>query len=556
MSKASIVETHPEVARQWHYEKNGNKQPSDFTKGSSIKVWWLCSNGHPPWEAAIFSRTRGNGCPYCTNKKTCIDKSIAVTHPKIAEQWHLTKNEKKIPSDYVSGSNKKLWWLCDKATCEKGCKHEWETTINSRCLQNTGCPYCSGRIVCPCNSIETTHPEIAKQWHPTKNGKDKLPSHYSSGSGELIWWQCENRTCIEGCIHEWEEYIYNRCGRIESGCPYCSKPRKQICIHNSIQNTHPEIAKQWHPTKNGKDKLPSHYSSGSPEKVWWLCANINCKEGCVHEWESTIYSRCTLNTGCIYCCRFKRSVCAHNSIEHTHSEIAKQWHPTKNSQKLPSSYSFGSGEKIWWICANNHDPWLTTIAHRCIDDNRCPSCKYKTEQKLYDYVKKYSSDTIHQPRYDWCKNPITKRVLPFDILVPSLQLILECDGEQHFKQVSNWSSHEFTQLKDCYKMIQAMNQDYHILRIPQEDLINADEAWMDEYVLPELVKKESGITFVAKNLELYDSLHKLYESIDETQLVEKLRACYETGIEDESEEEEESEEPEEPEEPEEEEKEN
>lgn len=33
------------------------------------KVWWQCKNGHE-WQAAVYSRNAGNGCPFCASKKT------------------------------------------------------------------------------------------------------------------------------------------------------------------------------------------------------------------------------------------------------------------------------------------------------------------------------------------------------------------------------------------------------------------------------------------------------------------------------------------------------
>ena len=63
----------------------------------------------------------------------------------------------------------------------------------------------------------------------------------------------------------------------------------------------PEIAKEWHPTKNGS-LLPSQVIAGSHKKVWWIC-----NRG--HEWDASIGSRLgTKNrkgTGCPICYRFK-----------------------------------------------------------------------------------------------------------------------------------------------------------------------------------------------------------------------------------------------------------
>mgnify|MGYP000152584731 FL=1 len=62
----------PVVASQWHPRKNGEAKPSDFTRKSNVKVWWLCSKGHD-YEARIGERVRGEetkpgsrACPLCS----------------------------------------------------------------------------------------------------------------------------------------------------------------------------------------------------------------------------------------------------------------------------------------------------------------------------------------------------------------------------------------------------------------------------------------------------------------------------------------------------------
>ena len=47
--------------------------------------------------------------------------------------------------------------------------------------------------------------------------------------------------------------------------------------------THPDIAKEWHPTKNG-NLTPEMVTYGSNLKVWW-------KNTQGREWQSAIYKR-------------------------------------------------------------------------------------------------------------------------------------------------------------------------------------------------------------------------------------------------------------------------
>lgn len=60
----SVAETHPHLALEWHDALNA-RGPSDYSSGSSVKVWWRCQNGHS-WIATIASRARkATKCPLC-----------------------------------------------------------------------------------------------------------------------------------------------------------------------------------------------------------------------------------------------------------------------------------------------------------------------------------------------------------------------------------------------------------------------------------------------------------------------------------------------------------
>ena len=50
-------------------------------------------------------------------------------------------------------------------------------------------------------------------------------------------------------------------------------------IKNSLQDLYPNVAKEWHPTKNGLLK-PDNFNAGSEYKAWWLCTT------CGYEWET------------------------------------------------------------------------------------------------------------------------------------------------------------------------------------------------------------------------------------------------------------------------------
>jgi hypothetical protein len=63
------------------------------------------------------------------------------------------------------------------------------------------------------NDLASRHPELAKEFHPTRNG-DILPSQILAGQPKDYWW-------LGKCGHEWEARLTNRASR-DSGCPECS----------------------------------------------------------------------------------------------------------------------------------------------------------------------------------------------------------------------------------------------------------------------------------------------------------------------------------------------
>ena len=266
--------TAPHLAAQWHPTKNADLTPQTITQGTRRRVWWLCPKGHA-WDTAPSDRLRGEGCPYCSNKRVLAGyNDLSTKDPVLASQWHPSKNHPLTADMVTPGSDKNVWWQCEKG-------HEWKSGIGDRTRGN-GCPYCSGRSIIPGKTdLGTLNPALAAQWHPTKNGS-LTPRQVAPVSGKWAWWQCEYG-------HEWRAKISNR--HFGSGCPTCANHIVAVGF-NDLATTHPEIASQWHPTKNG-DLHPNQVTRGMRKKIWWTCSKG-------HEWQAFLYVR-TRSTGCPVC---------------------------------------------------------------------------------------------------------------------------------------------------------------------------------------------------------------------------------------------------------------
>ncbi len=148
---------------------------------------------------------------------------------------------------YANGKTK-LKWKCLKEDCNEIFWMTWSA------IQKHGCPYCAGKQVGLSNCLATKNPELAKEWHPTKNG-DLTPYDITCGQGIKAWWICEKG-------HEWEAVIFHR---NTSGCPICSN--NQILIgFNDMWTINPELAKKLADPEGGYK-----YTQSSGQKVDWKC---------------------------------------------------------------------------------------------------------------------------------------------------------------------------------------------------------------------------------------------------------------------------------------------
>lgn len=271
---------------EWNYQKNTIK-PSEITEGTNKKVWWLCKEGHE-WESKVADRVqRGYGCKLCNNKRAGRGgyyKTGEWTEQRLdlIEQWVYEKNDMYgQPSDFSGGSSKKVWWKCNL-----GPDHEWEAEIRKRVQTNTNCPFCAGKKISVTNSLVKNYPDIAKQFHPTLNGKLKVESLFMN-SNKTVWWKC-----LKGPDHEWKTKVYSRTYR-NRDCPFCSG--HNVSVTNNLEINAPKIAKQFDLEKN-YPKLPSDFSTGSNESVWWKCDNPEHRG-----WQAPIAARMRQSIGCYIC---------------------------------------------------------------------------------------------------------------------------------------------------------------------------------------------------------------------------------------------------------------
>ena len=178
---------HPDIA-----DESDGWDASTVLPGSEAKLNWKCKNDpRHKWEAKVYSRLHGRGCPYCSNQKTQPGiNDLATTHPEIARQaigWD--------PTNFNAGSDKSMNWQCINFN-----DHKWKAPIKARAKNSTNCPICShNKLLTGFNDFATRYPSLAQEAH------DWDPSKVITEAGKVLSWQCPNDK-----THIWKTSIFSR----------------------------------------------------------------------------------------------------------------------------------------------------------------------------------------------------------------------------------------------------------------------------------------------------------------------------------------------------------
>lgn len=341
----------PSIAGEWHPSRNGDLAPNQIFGGSTYKAWWQCSLGHE-WQARVGDRTTySTGCPYCANKKTLTGFNDLLTRfPDVASEWNFDKNSGMTPASIHFGSKTRIDWRCNLG-------HEWVATVQMRTSQGQSCPVCSNNVVqIGVNDLATTHPELAREWHPILN-LPLTPQGLVAGTAKKIWWRCSlgHEWCVSG----------NQRVTFNSGCPVCGNKRA-LKGYNDLATTKPQVARRWHETLNG-DVTPDRVTAGSNKKFWW-----SCDFG--HAWQASVASLTnpTKSQGCGVCAG-KVIVPGVNDLASLRPDLVAEWDTQKNETMDPTRVAASSHKKVWWKCDAGHE-WQASITNRNTRESQCPGC--------------------------------------------------------------------------------------------------------------------------------------------------------------------------------------
>lgn len=263
-------------------------------------------------------------------------------------------------------------------------------------------------------NLEAQFPDLARQWHPTRN--DSLRAcDVRPKSKKKVWWRCTSDPA-----HEWVAAVN---ARHVAGCPHCKEAklkhvelvegRRVLRTLSMCEDLFGELV-----APPSERRLLGELYVGSTRSLTW-----RCKAG--HpEWTNRLRKRAIDGQGCPYCSGKK--ICQSNSLRALHPDLAAQWDSGRNMADgimlTPESASPGAHGHVWWRCEFGHS-WKAQVKQRTSLKTGCPKCRPNAsalEVRIACEIEAaLGVDVVHGSKI---------RGIEADVLLPAFRVVVEIDG--------------------------------------------------------------------------------------------------------------------------------
>ena len=389
----------PALLSEWDDEANTKEGlfPHELGSQSNKIAHWKCEFGHE-WTTKVSNRYRGGGCPYCSKRgKTSYSEQAVFFYVKkrfpdaISHFRDIFPNGMEldiyVPSlkigveydgavwhpDSNLDRERKKFHICKQHGIKllriKENRNHWDSSGLAdeiiRIIPDK--PRYLDRAIRIVLTLMGDH----NWFDSTKPGEEtNLPSPWTNA-------QIQNALAEE--LQEQSEQkkpLLSFAADPKVSIDVDTKRDRYLILEtfrtqlgkDSFAAKHPDEAKEWDYSKNGK-LTPDMFAEKSSIKVWWICKDHK------HSWQASFSVRARGN-GCPYCSG-RRVLVGFNDLKTKHPVLAAQWHPTKNGDKKPTDFTFGSGHKAWWLCPVCGQSWEASINNRTVNGRGCPFCQHE-----------------------------------------------------------------------------------------------------------------------------------------------------------------------------------
>ena len=345
----NLTQTHPELVKEWNYERNHQLQPEQFHFGSTQKVWWKCARGHE-YQKIIYERTKENyNCPICANEShsSFPEQAIYYYCKKYFSKFNVV-NRYKIEGLEADIFIEKLNIAIEY---DGFYFHNNDKTKSTEKKKNT---------LFKKNDIKLIRIKEKAKKDLYRNDNYDVISIVKDPKFDDINFMVNK---LINRIQEITDINFKinidiQRDKVKIMDSYIFNIKK-----NSLAEKNPEIAKDWNYEKNG-NLTPEMFSYSSIKKVWW-----KCPKG--HEWEDSINNR-THGNGCLICSN-RKVMFGVNDLYTRYPNLTKEWDYKKNTGLDPKNIIYGSTKKVWWNCSKGHS-YFAKVCDRTKDNYKCPYC--------------------------------------------------------------------------------------------------------------------------------------------------------------------------------------
>jgi len=452
----------------WNYELNGDITPENVRKSSQEKFWFNCTNDHPPFQTFINNVIRGHWCSKCGREKSaakqkiCTDPEKSFAKSPKAKLWNFELNGDVRPEDVFAGSTYEYWFTCDD------CEHDYKKSLNS--ISKSGCPYCAHFKLCENDICQMCENNSFQSCIESKYFSDKNidPITLKSLKARDIFKGSSTKYLFNHeCGHEFTRSPDSVShGNFDSFCPFCSG--RELCDNECESCFNRSFA-----SHEKSQFLDSKHNARQIFKNSAQICDFNCP--CGHTFTSY---PATISDGtfCPYCgnkklCETDCEMCFNKSF--ASSTYAFMWADDADPRQV---FKRCSSKEYKFKCKFDHE--ITALPRNVDLYGGCSSCKHITQTRLLDWLKINVNHKVKpEQTFKWCRKI---DLLRFDFSIEDLKLIIELDGNQHFKQVWKWDSPEFNLENDVFKMKKAKENGYSVIRILQMDVYLDKNNWQEK----------------------------------------------------------------------------
>jgi len=247
----------------WDHERNDEAMLATVTVRALRTCHWLCPECGLRFEAKTNDMAARPSCPDCAaGRREKWNEEYA--------RWKVTSvaDVPELMAAWADDDDPREVMVGDAGPLRRfRCLNGHHPRIGPLRFLQSGCPHCRGAQTAQENKqwLADTLPEIASQWHPTRNGR-LTPQNVVWDSKRTVWWRAD---C---CGNQWQESVRDRDKYARTRCRPCRTILGSLAWHD------PGLAAEWSPTNRlspwqvrphgATDFVPEWICATNPAHVW------------------------------------------------------------------------------------------------------------------------------------------------------------------------------------------------------------------------------------------------------------------------------------------------